>query len=178
MRGPRVVLASIVLLLGAAALTARQSGVAEGQPAPGLDAGIAIGTRLPRTGSGPQLLFFWAHWCQDCKSESRALSAIAEKYRSRGLVIIAPTRRYGYADGGRPAPPDRELRHIVRVRDTFYPFLRQAAVPVSDANYHAFDVDVVPTHVLIDRQGIVRLRQQGVMTEAELDAAVARILED
>ena len=80
----------------------------------------------------------------------------ANRYRSRGLAIVAPTRRYGYVESGRPAPPDKELRHILQVRDEHYPFLRKAPVPVADANYKAFGVAAVPMHVLIDRHGIVR----------------------
>jgi thiol-disulfide isomerase/thioredoxin len=155
----------------------RADAALEGHPAPAIVNGINIGTALPHPGDGPQLLFFWAHWCQDCKSESRTLASIAEKYGSRGLVIVAPTRRYGYAEGGRPAAPDRELRYIARVRDTFYPFLRHAPVPVTDANYSAFGVDAVPMHVLVDRHGTIRLARKGVMTEAELDAAIARVLD-
>ena len=149
----------------------------EGRTAPTLEPGVSIGSRLPRAADSPELLFFWAHWCEDCKAESPILARIASRYRSRGLAIVAPTRRYGYVEAGRPAPPDKELRHILQVRDAHYPFLRKAPVPIADANYKAYGVAAVPMHVLIDRHGIVRLYQQGVMTEAELDAAIARVLE-
>jgi thiol-disulfide isomerase/thioredoxin len=176
---------TLVLALAGAAVSAAQSGSAAlvsltGQPAPEIESGLAIGPHLPRPGMAPrepQLLFFWAHWCQECKGESPILARIAEKYRTRGLTVIAPTRRYGYGENGRPAAPDRELRHIVQVRDESYPFLRHVPVPVSDANYAAYGVAAVPTHVLIDRNGIVRLFQPGRMTQGELDAAIARVLE-
>jgi len=150
----------------------------EGRPAPPLDAGVSIGARLPRPTDAPQaeLLFFWAHWCQDCKAESPMLARIADKYRARGLTIVAPTRRYGYVENGRPAAPERELRHIVQVRDSHYAFLKKAVVPVTDANYRAYGVGAVPMHVLIDRTGVVRLYEPGRMTETELDAAIARVL--
>jgi thiol-disulfide isomerase/thioredoxin len=73
------------------------------------------------------LLFFWAHWCADCKAESATVEALLEKYRERGLVLIAPTQRYGFAAEGRPAAPDRELRYIMQVRDTYYRFMREEA---------------------------------------------------
>jgi hypothetical protein len=101
---------------------------------------------------------------------------LLDKYRSRGLAIVAPTRRYGYVDGGRPATPDRELRHIVQVRDTFYRFLQHQPVPVTDANHRAYGVSPVPTHVLVDAKGFVRLYRPGRMTEEELDAAIAAVL--
>ena|SRR5215510_13159922 len=150
----------------------------EGRPAPPLDAGVSIGARLPRPTDAPraELLFFWAHWCQDCKAESPMLARIAETYRTRGLTIVAPTRRYGYIENGRPAPPERELRHIAQVRDSHYAFLKKAAVPVTDANYRAYGVGAVPMHVLIDRQGVVRLYEPGRMTEADLSAAIDTVL--
>jgi len=148
----------------------------EGRTAPAIEPGVSIGTRLSRSEKSPQLLFFWAHWCLDCKSESPMLARIADKYRARGLTIVAPTRRYGYIENGRSAAPDKELRHILQIRNERYGFLRDAPVPVADANFKAFGVAAVPMHVLIDRQGIVRLYRPGVMTEAELDAAIGRVL--
>jgi thiol-disulfide isomerase/thioredoxin len=150
----------------------------EGQSAPALESGLSIGARLPRAEAmqQPELVFFWAHWCQDCKAESATLAKIADKYRGR-LAIVAPTRRYGYVQNGRSADPTKELRHIVEVRDAHYPFLKKAAVPVTDANYRAYGVAAVPMHVVIDRNGIVRLYQPGRMTEAELDAAIETVLD-
>jgi peroxiredoxin len=150
----------------------------EGRPAPALESGVSIGTRLPRADpmQTPELVFFWAHWCQECKAESAALAKIVDKYRNR-LTVVGPTRRYGYVQNGRSADPAKELRHIVEVRDSHYPFLKKAAVPVTDANYRAFGVAAVPMHVLIDRQGVVRLYQQGRMSEAELDAAIGAVVE-
>jgi peroxiredoxin len=151
----------------------------EGRTAPALEPGVAIGPRLPHTDATrqPQLLFFWAHWCQECKGESPALARLTEKYRSSGLMLVAPTRRYGFVEAGRPASPDKELRHIAKVLDEHYPFLRQVPVPVADANYKAYGVAAVPMHVLIDRHGVVRLCQQGRMTEEELDAALRSVVE-
>ena len=104
------------------------------------------------------------------------LSKIAGKYATRGLTIVGPTRRYGYVANGRPAPPEKELRHIVQVRDTHYPFLKHAAVPVTDSNYRAYGIAAVPMHVLIDGSGVVRLYQPGRMSEAELEAAIDKVL--
>jgi thiol-disulfide isomerase/thioredoxin len=122
------------------------------------------------------LLFFWAHWCPDCKAESPIIARLLDKYRSQGLAIVAPTQRFGYIVSGTPAPPDEELRHIIEVRDTYYPFLRDEPVPLSEANHNEYGVSSTPTLVLLDRQGIVRVYNPGTMSEAELDAAIRQLL--
>jgi hypothetical protein len=62
------------------------------------------------------------------------------------------------------------------VRDTSYPFLQSEAVPVSETNHTAYGVSTVPTLVLLDRRGIVRLYHPGNMSEAELIAAIEPLL--
>jgi thiol-disulfide isomerase/thioredoxin len=151
----------------------------EGRPAPRISGGLHIGTRVPSLDELKDkvvLLFFWAHWCVECRAESPTIAKLVDKYRSQGLVTIAPTQRYGYVEGGRPAPPDRELRYIIQIRDTHYSFLRDIPVPVGEANHKAYGADAIPLHVLIDRQGIVRLYNAGRMTEEELEAAIRKLL--
>jgi hypothetical protein len=109
-------------------------------------------------------------------AESPFIARIAEKYRTRGLIVLGPTQRYGYVAGGRPAPPDKELRYISMVRDSHYGFLHEAAVPVGEGLHKAYGIASVPTVVLIDRTGVIRLYHPGRLTEDELDGAVAGLL--
>jgi thiol-disulfide isomerase/thioredoxin len=151
----------------------------EGHAAPHLQSGVAIGGRNPsmkELDGKIVLLFFWAHWCADCKAESAMIAALVDKYRAQGLVLVAPTQRYGYVSEGRPASPDRELRHIVQVRDTSYAFMRKESVPVADANYKQYGVASIPMHVLIDRTGVIRLYRPGTMTTEELEGAIRKLL--
>jgi thiol-disulfide isomerase/thioredoxin len=150
----------------------------EGHPAPALQGGLALGPRLPSKDAAPQptLLFFWAHWCAECKAESPIIARLLDKYRSSGLAIVAPTRTYGYIESGRSAAPDKELRHIAQVRDTYYLFLKHAPVPVTDANHRAFGIGAIPMSILIDRQGVVRLYRPGRIPESELEAAIVDVL--
>lgn len=151
----------------------------EGQPALTLDTTERLGVRVPTFDDlkgKVVLLFFWAHWCPDCKAESPIIATLLEKYRSQGLAVVAPTQRFGYVVSGRPAPPDEELRHIVEVRDTYYAFLRDEPVPLSAANHERYGVSSTPTLVLLDRKGIVRVYHPGGMTAEELEAAIRRLL--
>lgn len=151
----------------------------EGRPAPRLESGWRLGPRVPSVDAlkgKVVLLFFWAHWCPECKGESPIIAKLLDRYRANGLAIVAPTQRYGYVEGRRPAPPDKELRYISQVRDIYYGFLRDEPVPVSETNYKAYGVTSMPMHVLLDRQGIVRLYRPGRMTEQELEAAIRKLL--
>jgi thiol-disulfide isomerase/thioredoxin len=151
----------------------------EGQPAPPLESSEFLGP----PGSGFDqlkgkvvLLFFWAHWCPDCKAQGPIIAKLLDKYRARGLRVVAPTQRFGYIVAGQDAPADAELRHIVEVRDEYYAFLRDEPVPVSDANHKRYGVSSTPTLALVDRQGIVRVYHPGGMTEQELEAAIQKLL--
>jgi thiol-disulfide isomerase/thioredoxin len=151
-----------------------------GQPVPPLEDGDFLGRPIPQPGElrgKAVLLFFWAHWCPDCKAQAPIIAKMLDRYGKDGLVIIAPTQRYGYtARRTMPAAPDEERRHIEQVRDTSYPFLRNQPVPVSERNHTRFGVSTVPTLVLVDRQGVVRRYHPGNMTEAELRAAIEPLL--
>ena len=151
----------------------------EGHPAPRLDLSESIGPRPPtfdELKGKAVVLFFWAHWCPDCKIEGPILAKLFAKYRSQGLAIVAPTQRYGYVARGAAAPPDEELRYIVKVRDEYYPFLAEVPVPTSAANHERYGVSSTPTVVILDRDGIVRLYHPGRLTEEELEQQVAPLL--
>ena len=151
----------------------------EGQPAPAIVApeylGPAVQT-LDELKGNVVLLFFWAHWCPDCKAQAPAVGRLLEKYRSEGLRVIAPTQRFGYIVSGQDAPPDEELRYIEQVRDESYAFLRDEGVPVSAVNHQRYGVSTTPTLVLVDREGIVRLYRPGNLSEDDLDAAIRELL--
>lgn len=151
----------------------------EGRPAPRVDTGMHVGPRVPsveQLRGKVVLLFFWAHWCAQCRADGPMVEGLLRQYRGRGLAIVAPTQRYGYVEAGHPAAPSKELRHIVQVRDTHYGFLRGEPVPIGEANYKAYGVTTIPMYVLLDRQGIVRLYRAGRMTEEELEAAIRKLL--
>ena len=140
----------------------------EGQPAPALSSQEFLGSKMPDTKGRPVLLFFWAHWCPDCKAQAPIIAALQQKYKADGLVVLGPTRRYGYVARGATASPTEELAYIDQVRQQSYGAI-DMAVPVSNEDALGYGMDSTPTLVLIDRAGKVAMYHPGQMTQEELE---------
>ena len=151
----------------------------EGKPAPPLDMTHWLGPKPPPRAAWrghPVLLFFWAHWCPDCKQMAPGIAKLETMYRAKGLLVIGPTQRYGYIGGGAEATPDQELQYIEAVRRQYYASLADMPAPVSEANFTAYGASTTPTLVLIDSQGIVRMYHPGAMDFNELNARLEGLM--
>jgi thiol-disulfide isomerase/thioredoxin len=148
----------------------------EGQPAPSLTATEHLGAPMPNMKGHPVILFFWAHWCSDCKAEAPIIAALESAYRDRGLLVVGPTRRYGYAVAGEDATPAEELAHIEKVRQQYYGMIKNMAVPVSNEDALGYGMDATPTLVLVDRAGKVALYHPGQMTREELEPQIVKLV--
>src|SRR5579864_33882 len=150
----------------------------EGKPAPSLDMTQWLGPKpvpLDRLKGRPVLLFFWAHWCGDCKGEVPDLAKLLTEYRSKGLVVVGPSQHYGYAAGGDDASPEQETRYIDEVRQKYYAAVAGMSVPLSEENFKNYGASTTPTLVLLDRRGIVRLYHPGAMPYQQLAQEVASV---
>lgn len=151
----------------------------EGKPAPPLEVKDWLGQKPSALASfkgKPVLLFFWAHWCADCKRQMPMLVELDKEYGPKGLVILGPTQRYGYAEGGRDVGAEEEKKYIESVRAGFYASLAGMPVPISEENFKRYGASTTPTIVIVDRNGIVSLYHPGAMTMDELKTAVAKVL--
>jgi thiol-disulfide isomerase/thioredoxin len=151
----------------------------EGQPAPPLDLSEYLGSKPPAIAElkgKVVLMFFWAHWCSDCKQQAPILAELLAKYGKDGLVIVAPTQRFGYVAGGKDAPPEEELRYIRQVQQDSYAMLSGQPLPVTAANHLRYGVSTTPTLVLVDRAGIVRLYNPGRLTLEQLEPRIRALL--
>jgi thiol-disulfide isomerase/thioredoxin len=151
----------------------------EGKRAPALDVAHWLGPLPPALSAlrgRPVLLFFWAHWCPDCKGMIADVAKIRRRFAPGGLAVIGPTRLYGYVAGGADAPPEKEKAYIDQVRSQYYAALLDMPVPLSSANFLAYGASTTPTLVLIDRAGVVRYYHPGAAAEAELAAKIAPLL--
>jgi thiol-disulfide isomerase/thioredoxin len=148
-----------------------------GQPAPALSVSQYLGPKpipLAQLNGSPVLLFFWAHWCSDCKAEGPIITRLNSEFGTRGLILLAPTQLYGYGAQGEDATPKDELPYIERVWQHFYPGLQGVPVPVSKENFNLYGASTTPTLVLLDRAGRVTLYHPGAMPYDELRAAIEK----
>ena len=151
----------------------------EGKAAPAIDLSEHLGPKPPALDAlkgKVVILFFWAHWCADCKLQGPILARLTARYGEQGLTVLAPTQRYGYVAGGKSAEPEEEARYIDQVRQTHYSVLADQPVPLSETNHRRYGVSTTPTLVLVDRQGVVRLYHPGRMTEEALEPLVRRLV--
>jgi thiol-disulfide isomerase/thioredoxin len=149
----------------------------QGKPAPALDVDRWLGPKpisLAALKGHPVLLFFWAHWCGDCKAEVPILARLMENYGHSGLVLLGPTQYYGFTAGG-DVTPELETPYIDQVRRQYYASLGAMSVPLSAQNFLRYGCSTTPTLVLLDRSGIVRLYHPGAMTYDALAEQVKRV---
>ena len=149
-----------------------------GKPAPPLDVSHWLGARpapLAVLKGHLVLLFFWAHWCGDCKAEVPILARLMATYGPKGLVLVGPTQLYGYTAAG-DATPETETRYLDQVRQQFYAALGIMATPLSAENFRRYGCSTTPTLVLLNGAGIVRLYHPGAMSYDALAAQVRRFL--
>ena len=150
-----------------------------GKPAPPLEFREHLGpkpTALGQLKGSPVLLFFWAHWCGDCKAEAPIIARLRAEYAGKGLAVMGPTQLYGYAARGEEAPPQQELAYIESVRQRYYAALSDMPAPVSKANFDTYGASTTPTIVLIDRAGRVALYHPGTISYDELRTAIDSVM--
>jgi thiol-disulfide isomerase/thioredoxin len=150
-----------------------------GQPAPVLNTTQYLGVRpssLAQLKGSPVLLFFWAHWCVDCKYEGPIIGRLASEFSAKGLKVQAPTQTYGYTAQLENPKPQQEIEYIGQVWQHYYPQLQNVPVPISKANFNSYGASTTPTLVLIDRKGQVTLYHPGVMSYEELRNAIEKAI--
>jgi thiol-disulfide isomerase/thioredoxin len=151
----------------------------QGKLAPALKSDSSLGGRLPlptQLKGSPVLLFFWAHWCADCKAEAPIITQLRSEFVAKGLQVIGPTRMYGYTAQIEHASPMDELQYIDAVRHRFYSGLLDMPVPVSKYNFDTYGASTTPTLVLLDRAGKVAWYHPGAVPYGELRGEIEKVV--
>jgi thiol-disulfide isomerase/thioredoxin len=140
----------------------------EGQAAPAIDG-------LASLRGKPTLLFLFAEWCGDCKAQSASLTRVWQKYRHRGLQLVALTRLYG-GPSDKPMTPEEEKAKVDKVWKESYAGLAGIPIVIDTQSMERYGGSATPTFVLIDREGIVRLYTPTRLSEVELSRRIEEVL--
>ena len=150
----------------------------QGRAAPTLKSEQFLGAQLPPANQllgSPVLLFFWAHWCGDCKAEAPIITQLRSEFAPKGLKVIGPTQLYGYTAQIEHASASDEMQYIDAVRHRFYSGLLDMPVPISKYNFDTYGASTTPTIVLLDRAGKVAMYHPGALPYAELKAEIEKV---
>jgi thiol-disulfide isomerase/thioredoxin len=149
-------------------------GLAIGQAAPEL-AGERDGQRVTLTDldgepvslvalrGHPVWVNFWASWCPPCQQETPVLRDLYRAHAEDGLRMIGVSVQ--------EASPD-EVRRYVTTYDVPY----TVAFDGTSAVFKAWRGFGLPTHYLLDTQGIVRAVHYGPLSREGADALLASIM--
>jgi thiol-disulfide isomerase/thioredoxin len=138
-----------------------------GKPAPNVVLPVAAngdpGARMQLSDlkGQPVILDFWATWCGPCAVQAPILDRIARRYQKKGLVVLGVN-----VDD----PPD-VAQHYARQKGLSYPIVLDTG---KDASVR-YDVDKLPTLVVIDKEGNVAAYLTALVDEAQLDEIVAAL---
>ena len=110
----------------------------EGKPAPPLDG-------IVRPPGKPALLFFWAHWCPDCKSEMPILARSRPSSFRKVWPSSRPRRSTATWPEASTHAPAVETAYIEQVRRKYYSGVIEAPVKVSEANFTRYGASTTPT---------------------------------
>lgn len=161
--------ASLAALMLAAALAACGGGsgggghAAVGGAAPGWTAITAAGTKLSMHAlrGQPVYLNFFATWCPPCNAEAPAINALQKAYRSQGLRVV----------GIDELESARAARGFVKKYGLVYPVVVDGGTLQSE-----YDVNGLPVHVFIKRDGDIYAIRTGEMSRAQILTDLRAIL--
>jgi peroxiredoxin len=95
------------------------------------------------------MINFWASWCGPCRQEMPLLNEIYKQYEDMGFTLL----------GVNVEPNPRNANAWLKETPVSYPILYDPKSQVSQL----YQVQAMPTTVIIDRQGIVRFVHNGYL---------------
>jgi peroxiredoxin len=93
------------------------------------------------------MINFWASWCGPCRQEMPLLDSIYKQYKDMGFVLL----------GVNVEPDAHSANAWLSKTPVSYPILYDPKSQVSQL----YQVQAMPTTVIVDRQGIVRFVHNG-----------------
>jgi cytochrome c biogenesis protein CcmG, thiol:disulfide interchange protein DsbE len=111
----------------------------------------------------PVLLDFWATWCGPCRQQAPIVDRISRRWGDRGLVVVGVNT---------DTPDQGDPGEFARAHRLTYPIVRDPSGTAS----RAYDVDSLPTLVVLSSAGKVVAVRTGVTYDDELDDLISKAL--
>lgn len=136
----------------------------QGKPAPSFTSPTLSGSEIALDDHVGDVVVvnFWATWCPPCKAEMPGINAFYERHQAEGLVVLAVNAKES----------ESLVRPFIESNNFTFPILLDPAGSV----VNQYQVRSFPTTIIIDRNGIVRHIQVGMISETELEEIVAPLL--
>jgi thiol-disulfide isomerase/thioredoxin len=109
------------------------------------------------------LLDFWATWCGYCRKEAPVVDRFSQRWRDRGVVVVGVS-----TDG----PHEGDPHAYAVAHGLTFPIVRDEAGRTS----RSYEVDGLPTLVVVSRTGKVVAVRTGMTDDAELDRLIQQAL--
>jgi cytochrome c biogenesis protein CcmG/thiol:disulfide interchange protein DsbE len=109
------------------------------------------------------LLDFWATWCEPCRLQAPIVDRLARRWREQGVVVVGVDT---------DTPDQGDPRSFALASGLSYPIVHDA-VGVTSRQY---EIEDLPTLVVVSRLGKIVAVRTGVTDEAELERLVRQAL--
>lgn len=136
-----------------------------GKLAPDFELTMIDGTkaRLSDFNGRPVWINFWASWCPPCRAENPDIQDLYNAHKDAdGLVLLAPAIGEGR---------DSVAGYMQRA-DLQYPVGTDSDTQIA-ANYRVLGI---PTHIFVDRDGIIREIRVGAISKKAMEKKLAQII--
>lgn len=136
-----------------------------GRPAPGWTEPSLPGPTLSLVSLRGKAVYlnFFATWCPPCVQEAPSIDALARAYAARGLRVVG-------------VDVLESPRKVAFFRNRYH--LSYSIVADTGVLRDQYEVNGLPVHVFIDRNGIVRKISVGQLSSLEMRANVQRLLQE
>jgi thiol-disulfide isomerase/thioredoxin len=119
--------------------------------------------RLSELRGSAVLLDFWATWCGPCRAEAPIVDRVSRRWRERGVVVVGVNT--DTPDQGDPA-------EFARGHGLTYPIVHDE----DGAASRLFEVDTLPTLVVVSPAGKITAVRSGITDDAELEKLLRQAL--
>lgn len=138
------------------------TGIVDGQPV-GLNDLDGNPIRLADLRGRPVWLSFWASWCPPCQEETPVLRQVYETHKAEGLELVAVSVQ-------ETTPED--VRRYVQTYGLDYAI----GFDATSAIFHTYQGWGLPTHLFLDRDGVIRDIHLGPLSTVEAERILAPLL--